>query len=119
MFPWEVIPRGTSAGSEEKGRKPMQGELVSSVLLWAPGVQVLMGSPRKLRAVHSSEFSCQGGERKVFITNSYEAWMGPVGGRRLPSAKAARAGTTRQSPWRWVIWALLPQDCRGQSVSSI
>lgn len=48
----------------------MQGELVSSVLLWAPGVQVLMGSPGKLRAVHTSELSYQGGEREAFITNS-------------------------------------------------
>lgn len=78
--------------------------------MWAPVVQVLMGSPRKLSTVHTSEFSCQGGEREVFITNSYEAWMGPAGGRRLPSAKAERAGTTRESPWRWVFRALLPPE---------
>lgn len=55
---------------EEKGRKSMQGELVSSVLLWAPGVQVLMGSPGKRRAVHTSESSYQGGEREASIIDS-------------------------------------------------
>lgn len=57
VLAWEVIPGGTRGKWDGKQRKSMQGEVMSSVPLWAPGAQVPVGSLGKMHATHTLKFS--------------------------------------------------------------
>lgn len=66
--------------AEEKRRKPLQGELVSSMLLWVPGVQALVGSPGNGMPCTPQSSTSQMRGRYLSLTPVRHGWGLRVGG---------------------------------------